>query len=497
MPAAAAPFQLNCWQDINNFFNRAQHKLHEDFGMMERPLGTWGEWIEYDGTFPVGTGASSRVTLMGTRRPRQTNQWDRMAGLQPDCATSCTPRTQNIPDNAWDNRWYHLFETSFRSPVYCMTEMWLDALNLPRQIMNVERNLKEWIDEIHDDFYSGAYIANCNNKYVGIDNNTSFIRKGLWDFERDANGDPNIDRIIVDPSLFTQMNNVSLLTQDVLDYLDLVAYYNRSWDFMGSDLKPLIVDPITSQKIPQQDNNRRKDNRVFDPATLDPRLGYKREYAGWGHKPDMFMLRYNWDYTNPNYPNGVLQRVYHWTDEPVTSGVTDDLNPDYLNASFAIAVPAYRQDVVRFQNFTPPKSVGKDAKFEALTYAYEGVWNWINESNNITPANERKELGYWLADIRKAGKPDRYDLGFAVLYRLYDSVGVQRSCRPLSVTIGYSYYADIPCPPFDHYPPPMAFRTLCGTFSKAGCACAPCSQDSTNSCVQAATYGPVDQPEPI
>lgn len=472
----AQPFAINCWQDINKFFSRSQHYLDKEFAMMEKPLGVWGEWIEYDGVFPVGTGASSRVSLMGTRRPQSTNQWSQMVGLQPDCAVSCTPNVTNIPANAWDNRWYHLFETAFRSPVYCMTSMWLDALNLPLQIENIERNLKDYVSEILDDYYRGTYVAIAQHKWLGVDNNTSYIKEGLWDFEKDANGNPNIDRIVLDPTVLANVTNISLLTQDVLDFISINAYYSKAWNFMDSDMLPLMIDPFTSQKIPQQDNNRRLDNRVVDKDVLDPRLGYQRNYAGWGHRMDMFQLRYDWDLTNPNYPNGVLQRQYHWTNEVVTSGVTDQVSPNFLNASFAIAVP-FNPRVVKFQNFTPPKSVGKDAKFEAYTWAYEGVYSWINETNNITPENETREKGYWLANLRKAGKPYRYDLGHAVLYRLYDSVGVLKSCRPLSVAVGNYYPADIACPPFDFFPPPMAVRSLCGTFTKAGCACAPCSTD--------------------
>jgi hypothetical protein len=471
----SAPFVINGWQDINKFFVKGTPRLHEDFAFMEKPLGQWGEWIEYDGVFETNHGASARVTLMGTKRPTTTNKWNRMVALQGDCTVSCDPPVQNISVSAWDNRWYHLFETSFRSPVYDMTQMWLEAMNLPRQIENIERGLKDWVSEILEEFYQGSYTAMCQHKWVGVDNNISYIREALWDFERDANGDPNYDRIVVDPSLISQIGNVSLLTQDVLDYISIYAYYNKSWNFMDSTLKPLMVDPITSQYLPKQDNNQRKDNRVFDPETLNPNLGYEREYAGWGHKVNMFQFRYNWDLTNPNYPNGVLQRVHHNATRSVTSGAVTDINPDFLNASFCIAIP-FRPDVVKFQNFTPPKSVGKDVKFEAVTHAYEGIWNWINETNNITPANETKEKGYFLAAIKKAAKPVRWDLGHAILYRLYDSPGVQRSTRPLSVSVG-TYYplTDLACPPLDQYPAPMVTRSVCGNLTRAGCECAPCT----------------------
>jgi hypothetical protein len=470
------PFEMTGWQDINNFFNRAQPVLHKDFAKMERPLGVWGDWVEYAGTFPTGTGTSARVTLMGTRRPRHTNRWDRMAALQPDCAVSGDPVFQNIPANAWDNRWYSLFQTGFRSPVYNMTAMWTEGLALPEQIENIERNLKEWLDEILDDYYRGTYIATCANKWLGVDNNNSYIRKGLWDFAKDANGDPNIEYIVLDPSVAaTDLSNLSLLTQDVLDYLDFSAFYNRSWNFLDSSLKPLMIDVVTAQRIPKEDQNQRNDNRFIDPDSLDRRLGYIRNYAGWGYKPDMFQLRYNWTLDDPLYPLGVLKRVYHWTDSPISSGVTEEGSTDYANASFAIAIPGYNPEVVKYQNFAPPKSVGKDAKFDAVTHAYEGIYTWINECNNITPSNETKELGYWLASIRKAGKPKRYDLGHVVLYRLYDTPGVRRSQRPLSVSLGGSPLYDLTCPPLDQFPAPLAVRTICGTFTKAGCQCSPCT----------------------
>lgn len=466
---------ISCWQGISNFFAYAQHKLHEDFMFIENPMGIWGDYVTYTDPFPNGSGAAARTTLMGSRRPSSTQTWNRMVGLQPDCLSSCEPATTQLKMNSWEDKWYYLFENSFQSEVFCLTEMWLNALNLPRQVENIIRNLKNWNDEVLDDWYRMTYIALCQKKWLGVDNNVGYVRKGLWDFAHDANGDPNPNYIVLDPSV--SPTQISLLTQDMLDFIGLNAFYTKAWNYRDSTLKPLFIDSVTSLKLPQQDNNRRQDNRYIDHDSLDPRLGYERSYAGWGHKIDDFIFRYNWTLTDPLYPNGVLKRVYHFADQPITAGCTSDVNPDYLAASFAIFLP-YNDKVVEYQNMEFSTTVGKDARFQAYTYQYEGIWKWFNQVDEYTPQNARKEKGYWMADFRKAPKPNRYDLGHAILARLYDTPGVLASCRPLSISLGSYAPCNFSCPPFDFFPPAMVVRNVCGGFSVGGVPCQPANQGS-------------------
>lgn len=462
------PVTLSCASDLANLFSRGQHNLASDFNRVEGINGIWEGKIRTGGTFPIGSGFAARATMLGFQRPRHsTITWNPKVGMQDDCVVSCnTPSNEVTIQNA-DHVWYRVFEYAEHTQPYCLHSMWADALNLPDQIRNITINLKQRSVEILDEYYRANQVALSGNKWMGVADttNSGSIRKGLWRFETDANGTVNINKIILDPTV--EPENVGLLSIDTLNWIRNAGMYRGA--FSRSGQVPIITDYETADNLPKYDTNVRADNRYRDPQALDPSLGAVSRYAKYDFTDDPFSLRYYWDTEDENYPDGVLTRIEHWSSQPVSEGCSDDVNEDYLNADFTLTIP-FNSMVWAVQNYQVPNP--PEMPYEQPLSPYNGMWKFFNEVNEITPCNSQRNLAYWQMIVAKAAKPDRYDLGHVVLHRRFNSRGVFKSCKALTVPVGGSYDCTITCPPFDWQPPALVDRVVCGGgWNAAGATC--------------------------
>jgi hypothetical protein len=456
---------VSCVDDIRNFFTRAQYTLDKDFAILEGVMGAWEGKIPSAGSFPIGSGWAARTTVLGFNRPRVTGapRFQPMVGLQDDCVGSCTTPTTTIKLGNADHKWYRMAEYAENTEVYCLTKMLGDALNLDAQIKNHIRIMKMRTMEIYDEYYRANQAILSENKWLGIDGSTP--RRGLWRFEEDANGTVNVNKIILDTSVTA--GNVSLLTQDFLNRIRLQGTYRGAFTKEGQ--APLITDYETMSEIPKQDANTRMDNRYRDPDKLNPGLGAIGSYGNWDYHWDPFAMRYYWDLADPNYPNGVLTRIDHWQENPVSEGCFDDVADDYLNADFQISFP-FNPTVYGVQNLLLPTPTDTPASQPASPY--HGLWRFINEVNEVTPCNQDRDLFYWRMVMKAAAKPENRYLGHVVLHRLYGRTGTIKACRDLMVPTGGSYSCDPTCAPFDHYPPALVTRTVCGKSNQEAGSCA-------------------------
>lgn len=463
---------LSCVSDIRNFFTRGQHYLDREFGVIEGVRGVWEGKIRQGGTFPVGSGFAARTTLLGFQRPRvSTIGWRPKVGLQDDCRVDCDVPANLVKLGNADHRWYRLFDYAENTEVYCLKSMWADALNLPAQIRNIVTNLKNRTVEIMDEFYRANQVAISSNRWVGVDdgtNNPKIIRalsgSPAWRFEQDANGTVNVNKIILNPGV--EPENVGLLSIDTLNYIRQTGSYTGAFPVNGQ--VPIITDWETADYLPKADTNVRMDNRYRDPQALDPSFGAVSRYGMYDFSFDPFTLRYYWDTEDPNYPDGVLTRIEHWTSEQVSEGCWDQVSEDYLNADFQLTIP-FNNMVYELQNAqydNPP-----EMPFEQPQSPYTGIWRFVNEVNEITPCNVDRTKAFWRMVLEKAAKPDRYDLGHVILHRRFNTRGVFRSCRTLQVPVGGTYYCDDTCAPLDHYPPALVTRTTCGKWNQGGLSC--------------------------
>ena len=460
---------LQCTDDLRNFFSRSQHYLEPEFRKIDALEGSWDGKIRNAGNFPVGTGGRARVSTMGPERmSHEDMEWTPLIGLQEDCVASCNVPSREVTVGNADHRWYGVFTHAQHTTPFCLETMWLDALNLPSQIRNRYENLKRRTVDVLDEFYRKHQVAYSDNKWMGVADGTNSgqIRKGLWRFEVDANGTPNVNKIIIDPSVLDvddTPSNVGLLSVDTLNWIRNYGIYDGAFPKKG--MVPIITDYETSDMLPKYDTNVRMDNRYRAPGTLDPSYDAVRSYAGYSFDTDDFSYRYFWDTEDPNYPNGVLTRISHWKNRQVSEGCISGASEDYLNADYILTIP-FNPNVWEWQNYETPNP--PHMPYERPDSPYNGIWRFINEVNEVTPCNSQRNLAYWQMILKKAAKPDRPHLGHVVLHRRFNSRGVFKSCKTLTVPVGGSLDCSHTCPPLDHYPPAYVTREVCGKWSGNG-----------------------------
>lgn len=466
---------LICGPDgIRNFFTRAQHNLSKEFDLLEGTMGVWNGRITNLGPFPLGSGWAARVTTLGFTRPRHTSiRFTPMVGLQDDCRTSCDTPSNVVKLGNADHLWYRLTEYSENTEVFCLKSMWGDALNLEEQLQNHLTTLKTRTAEINDEFARANFAAISANKWLSVDG-ISAPRRGLWRFAADANGEPDVNFIILDAGI--DPLDVSLPTMSILNYIvETGMYYTGS--FPASGMPELITDYETREELPKFDTNIRADNRFRAPNTLDPRLSgapvdQPKDYGNIEFTRDPFAIRYRWVTDHPDFPDGVLQRIESWAPQQVSEGCWDEVSTEYMEGDFQLSI-FYNPNVMGLQDLNLPTNI-PGGTFEQPQSPYDGMWHFKNEVNEVTPCNQDRNKAYWRMILNWAAKP-RYSgrKGHVVLHRRFGTRGPVKSCRPLQVAPGSYFTCDETCPPFDFFPPPLVNPVTCGSWNQGmvtGCA---------------------------
>lgn len=461
---------------IRNFFTRAQHNLDKEFAYLEGPIGMWDGRVKNLGSFPLASGWAARVTTLGFTRPQtSTIRFRPMVGLQDDCKTSCDTPAREVKLGSADHLWYRMTEYAENTEVFCLVSMWGDALNLQEQLQNHIRVLRDRTAAIMDEFKRSNYAAIAFNKWMSVDG-ISTPRRQLWRFAEDENGQPDVNFIILDAGI--DPADISLPTIPILNYIiETGSYYIGT--FPGGRAE-YITDFETRQELPKFDTNVRADNRYRDPSVLNPALGANNgnfdpgrsgmgkplNYADIDFSRDPFSMRYRWTLDEPDYPNGVLKRIEQWQPEQVSEGCWDEIANDYMEGDFQVSL-FYNDNVFGMQDLNLPTSVPGGA-FQQPQSPYNGMWQFKNEVNEVTPCNQDRNKAYWRMLMRMAAKPissGRY--GHLHLHRRFGTRGPVKSCRPLQVAVGSYFVCDESCPPFDFFPPPLVNPITCGSWNAA------------------------------
>lgn len=463
----AEEISIRCWEDIRNYFTRAQYNLDQEFQVLDGRMGIWDGKIRNLGAFPLASGWASRATTLGFQRPRLSSiQFNPLVGLQEDCLTSCNTPSNRVNLGAAQHIWYRMTEYSENTEVFCLKSMWGDALNLREQLENHVRNLRERTATIMDYYKRSNYNAIASNKWIAAEG-ISAPRRGYWRFAADANGQADVRYIILDG---VEPENIALPSIPILNYIiDQGTYWNA---FPLNGGAEFITDWETIQELPKFDTNTRADNRFRAPDSLDPAYPSVTSYAGIRFTRDPFALRYYWTEDEPDYPNGVLKLIEPWTDKPVSEACFDEVNTDYLEADFQLS-PFYNDNVFGLQTLNLPTNL-PGGTYEQPQSPYNGMWRFINENDPVTPCNTDRNLAYWRMIVDLAAKPIRAGfLGHTVLHRRFGTRGIVKSCRPLQVPVGGTYDCDESCAPFDWTPPALVVRETCSGWNPdaiTGCA---------------------------
>lgn len=447
---------------IRNFFVRAQHNLGDRFTHLDPIMGIWDGKIKNLGPFPTGSGWAARTTTLGFKRLRFTDiQFNPKVGLQDDCATSCDTPAEVVDLGSANNDWYRMTSLARNTEVFCLESMWGDALNLREQLENHIRTLRGITEQVMDEFKRRNYVAIAAHKWLGVDG--AFApEEALWRFATDANGTVNVDYIILDPGV--DPATIALPSIPMLNSIVATGVYNGGFPRGGGGL--LITDWETMQELPKYDTNVRADNRYRQPGVLNPAYMSVQSYANFDFLLDPFSLRYYYTEDDPAYPNGVLKRIEVWTDEAVTNGCWDKINPDYLRADF-IVHPFYNDNVVGLQSLSLPTNL-PGGTYDQKQAPYDGMWKFYNEINEITPCNVDRNKAFWRMLFDMAAKPmNSGQYGHVVLTRRFGGAGLVKSCRTLQTLTGGTVDCTDTCPPLDWSPPALVTRTVCGSWSEA------------------------------
>ena len=409
-----ANISLSCWQDLANFFSRSQNYLDREFAKIDTIRGVWEGRVKSAGTFPHSTGFAARRTILGQQRINQTTiDFKPMVGHQDDCLASCNANPQQRVFQAVDHRWYRVMNHSEYTPPFCLKTMWQEAFELEQQVAQQFEMLKRVTNDIDDEFSRQGVVQNSDNHWVAVDDGTNDpkIMKTIngnqsWRFAADANGTPNVNKIILDAS-YTP-SQVGYLTVETLNRVRVNGMYNGAFD--PAQMIDVVSDLETFDYMVKLDSNQRMDNRWRQPDLLNPQYGNVKQYANYGCIEDPFQLRYFWDTSDHNYPGGVLTRIDPWASKTVSEGCFSEASERYIRADFAIHIP-WNGKQCMYQTMDYPTSLPGQSYNQPFA-PYAGTWMFQNnKSDQITPCNLEQNLGYWYMVWEKAMMPYLPQLG--------------------------------------------------------------------------------------
>ncbi len=465
---------IGCGSDLSNHFTKSQYNLSDIFEAIEGVDGVWQSGMIPDGgRFPVNSGFAARVTTIAQQRLGidDINLWQAMDASLSDCAATCSPPTAIVDFGNAQHNWYRLMNIAYNTKPYCLTQLYANHLNAPEQIAQVYKDLKFISMDVMDEFNRNNYVGLSAYRWMGYDpaGGTPALLQQQWRFATDANGFIDTKYIILAPTV--NPNYIAMLSTDELNQIRNRGIPIGTFPVDGEI--PLMTDYQAFSDMPLYDTNRRQDNRFRAPVVLNPEYKATTSYAGYNLKNDFFALRYFWTTTEPGYPNGVLKRVFQWSNQAMSEGCWSNVNESYETADFQLNIPfSEMHEVFRLQSGETPLSAGSGTNFQALASPWNGTWRWINEINEYTPCNQDRDIGYWRMNLRKAARPVQFGTrGHVLLTRRNPIRGITRNCQTLGAPTS-SYASCNTCPPVDFYPPPLVDRWTCGGFNASG-VCAP------------------------
>lgn len=467
---------ITCGSDLSNNFTKAQYHLDDIFETIEGVDGVWQGMIKDGGRFPINSGFAARVTTIAQQRLGidDLNLWQAMDASLSDCKATCSPPTAILDFSNAQNQWYRLMNIAYNTRPYCLTQLYANHLNAPEQIAQVYKDLKFVTMDVLDEFDRNNYVGLSAYRWMGYDPSAAQggnpgLLQGQWRFNTDVNGNIDTRYIILAPTV--NPNNIAMLSTDELNQIRNRGIPIGTYAPTGEI--PLVTDYQTFSDMPLYDTNRRQDNRFRAPVVLNPDYVATTTYAGYTLENDYFALRYYWTLKDPLFPNGVLKRVFQWSNQQMSEGCWSNVNEAYETAPYQISIPwSSAADVFMLQSGETPLSAGSGVDFQAKASPWNGTWRWINEINEYTPCNQDRDIGYWRMNLRKAARPVQFGTrGNILLHRRYPVRGITRSCDTLLEPT--SPYANcVSCAPVDFFPPPLLTRWTCGGFNASG-LCAP------------------------
>lgn len=237
-----------------------------------------------------------------------------------------------------------------------------------------------------------------------------------------AGGNPNSVTFNYDPFKSTQITmasnlNVSALQWDFLKwfhiYLSLQARPSATGGFSGQPVWTLVMDPEDFDSMLHRDPALMNSYNFARPQVLLDNYGSVDYFKGFTLNYDMQTPRFK--IVSDNGTTCTLERVDYRVYTDAEKGVKHEVNPDYMNAEYALGI-IYLKDTIELQ--VPPAgpaSPGGGTKF-GIVPNLMGQFSWVNILHRTE--NPFGEIGHYFARFQAFIRPLRWDgEGIVFMYR--------------------------------------------------------------------------------
>jgi len=255
-------------------------------------------------------------------------------------------------------------------------------------------------------------------------------------------GDSTPFSVTYDPFSTTEITiphgDVSMLSWDFMDWWHQALSMDVGMKgSVGSDgdmpTYGLCVHPKDFKDMIMKDSELREDFRFSKGEVLIEHYGKVKTYQGYSLMNDMMAPRFK--IKDDDGTSFVLERVLPWTEVATTIGVKPELNPDYLNAEFAIGT-IYLRDV--FSSKIPPAGPATPAKgfqFGAVP-GLNGEWMWLNYKTDNNPLGEKGRFFGRFQSAADPGENDLYPVSFLYRRCVTNTVKVCSTCGDAAAAVG-------------------------------------------------------------
>lgn len=394
--------------DVDSFFVAEQGRFLGPVTERGRITSWWASIGEGTGipseVWPEGMGYNLGHIIWERSGAVGGSGWVQVTPNTGDSIGSCTPDPSVVsPANTTRNT--ELFQRYLTTNRLCTWDVQF-AYQFKQQVKAIRDNFRKVIVDAWEDQNRDQYIINAQNKMVLVD--------GLGGaFPTKTNGTSVTD--------FPLIQATSPISQKVLDSIRFNLIRNgadqsdgqRKGSYGMQDGQPVfavVMSGEAQQGIFQNGDTVYQSSRVNqdirytkEANSLLKAYGVDRSYAGWYHLIDNKAPRYNW-------VNGAYVRVPFYVDVAATNGTKQNVNPDYLTATYELVIVFLPTVLTRMipREFS---TGGAGANF--VPWNFMGEVRWLNiQDNDCNPLGNK---GYWGALLAAAYMPNQIENGYAIM----------------------------------------------------------------------------------
>ena len=334
------------------------------------------------------------------------------AGVSNDTsAPGCNP-TPTVIQTGHKERTFRLYGESFKTPVFCLSDMKRKS-QVVEQVRFMERALGNFVNVWFSDYCRIQNVAMADNKLVTLTN--SGIGSAV--------------------SLLADHSAVSELPTEYAGWGHLKKIY---WEMVrggvaeelavgsanGLPVIPVFASPNYIERWTRDDTGDKVKTTIdyYDPKSNLKALGYRESINGFLFIPDLFPIRYGDADGIASKAELVAAKMIYPTvnDTSITAGVGHKPNPNWMTTGQAEyeVITFLPKNVWEMQYEPVDPTMFAGMNFNPKT-DYIGTFKFIN-TPTFDGANDRGNMGYYLADIRVAAKPKYTDLGYSLLTKALD-----------------------------------------------------------------------------